>query len=172
MEGIRNVVRATLVVYKDEPEFARLAPADLDDLRYLIQHEVARRQLQVSWINRMAAASAIDRSSLRQALLNLLLNACAASPVRGEVRFEAWFADGCLGVAITDSGPGLPAAFAAMLERSADAMLPPGEHGLGIWTSSRLIKAAGGRFEVGYPDGGGTRIIVPRRDEEALDEVA
>ena len=174
LDGIQNVVRATLVAYKDEPKCQRLAPADLDDLRYLIQHEVTRRQLRVVWRNRLPSAIALDRSSLRQALLNLLLNACAASPVKGNIGFEAWLADGSLKAVIVDSGPGLPETFAAMLERTADARLSPDGHGLGLWTSSRLVKGMGGWFQIGYPEDGGTQVtvIVPVYGEGVLDEVA
>ncbi|NJO36305.1 MAG: HAMP domain-containing protein [Rhizobiales bacterium] len=174
LEGIRHVVRAALVVYKDEPESDCLTPADLDDLKYLIQHEVSRRQLEVSWSNRLTSALQVKRSSLRQALLNLLLNACAASPVKGSVRFDAWRDGDLLKVSITDQGPGLPKEFASMLENPVEAKLPKTSAGLGIWTSLRLISSEGGRFHVSYPATGGTQIVVTvaARDEGVLDDVA
>jgi signal transduction histidine kinase len=172
--GIRNVVRASLVAYKDAPEPRRLAPADLDDLRYLIQHEIARRQLRVAWINRLPAELPVNGAILRQAVLNILLNACAASALRQEVRLEAWLQGDRLMVAVADQGPGLPAPFAELLQAPAGAPLPSDARGLGIWTSARLIAGEGGRFRVDYPAAGGTviRIEVPLRDKLELGHVA
>src|SRR5690606_17017054 len=49
LSGIRDVVRSTLAAYKSGEGRRDLQPADLDDLRYLIQHEVSRRQLVLDW---------------------------------------------------------------------------------------------------------------------------
>lgn len=172
--GISNVVRAALVSYRDTPKSLTLTPADLDDLQYLIQHEVARRQLQIRWQNHLPPVVRIDRGGLRQALLNLLLNACAAAPPRSEVALDVWSDSRTLTAIITDHGLGLPAEAAAMLRDPATSTLPTAGQGLGIWISARLIASAGGEIRVGYPVDGGTSITImlPLQHEEALDDVA
>jgi hypothetical protein len=46
---------------------------------------------------------------VRQIALNLLLNACAASPPGGRVTVRAGIAGGVLTLVVADEGPGLPA---------------------------------------------------------------
>ena len=50
LTGICNVVRAALVTYKGGEHPERLTRSDLDDLRFLVQHEVSRRQLRLRGI--------------------------------------------------------------------------------------------------------------------------
>ena len=85
LAGIRNVVRATLVTYKGGSETGILTGIDLDDLRYLVQHESGARHLHLEWDNRIGEPLSIDGPAVRQITLNLLLNACAASPEGGLV---------------------------------------------------------------------------------------
>lgn len=174
LAGIRNVVRAALVTYKGGADVATLTPADLDDLPFLVQHETGTRRLQLDWRNRLGEPIAIDGPAVRQITLNLLLNACAASPPEGRIRVEVESDGQRLTVAVTDEGPGLPAALARMLEEPAAFAAPPdGTAGLGLWTCVRLVVRLGGYIKVRRP-GTGTEIAVsiPFAMEERLDAVA
>jgi len=93
-------------------------------------------------------------------VLNLLLNACAASPVRGTVELAAWVEAGGLKVAIADAGPGLPAEMVGLLREPAAPRVPDGQSGLGVWTSARLVARLEGGFEVETGPGRGTRITL------------
>ncbi len=157
--GIRNVVGAMLVAYKEDREAVRLTRRAVDDLRYLVQHEVARKRLELVWDNRLPPSLPIDGGAVRQALLNLLLNACGASPVGGTVAFEAAAEDGICRFVIADQGGGMPAAMAAILERSGPPETPPGR-GLGLWTAATLWQRIGGRIEVENGETRGTRILL------------
>jgi signal transduction histidine kinase len=174
LAGIRNVVRAALVTYKGSEEPSWLASADLDDLQFLIQHEVGRRRLVIEWANRLPSRVPVDGGAIRQAVLNLLLNACVASPVGGRVRFEASMSVGALRFVISDDGPGLPGPFAELLTSPAQSTLPERAQGLGIWTSARLITRLGGTAMVERRQEGGTRIVIsiPLSEGIRLDEVA
>jgi signal transduction histidine kinase len=174
LTGIRNVVRAALVTYKGGEEPSWLAPADLDDLQFLIQHEVGRRRLEIEWANRLPSGVPVDGGAIRQAVLNLLLNACAASPVGGRVRFEASMSDGALRFLISDEGPGLPEPLADLLARPDQNALPEGAEGLGIWTSARLIARLGGTARADRRQEGGTHIAIsiPLSEGVRLDDVA
>ena len=174
LAGIRSVVRATLVTYKGASGPSLLTPNDLDDLRFLVQHETGVRRLKLDWRNGVAAPIPIDGAAVLQITLNLLLNACAASPVDGTVAIDASCRDGMLRVAISDEGPGLPEDMAVLIDRSDHLTGPPRGHaGLGLWTTARLVHRLGGRMELdrGFS---GTRIIVtlPVHETEALHAVA
>ena len=175
LTGICNVVRAALVTYKGGEHPERLTRSDLDDLRFLVQHEVSRRQLRLLWDNRLLADVAVDGGAVRQAVLNLLLNACAASPLRATVSVRAHLHEGALVIEIADRGPGLPADIAALLRDLQADQSPDRQGGLGVWAAARLVARLKGRFEIDTVPGKGTRIaiLIPAAAEEMeLDHVA
>ena len=145
LENIRTIVRATLVIYKTSPGTALLTPEALDDLRYLVGPEAARRNISVSWDNRLLGSTVVDVAAVRQAVLNVVLNAVVASPTKGVVRVIADQAEGMLRIRVGDDGQGLPPAAQALLDSAGDTP-PVGSTGLGLWTAVRVINAAGGRI--------------------------
>lgn len=151
LADIRDVVRAALVTSKGRVGEARLTREDLDDLRHLVRHEAARRGIVLAWRNDLASELPLDRTMVRQIALNLLLNACAATPPGGTVGLEARLADGVFTLTVRDDGPGLPTAAGALLAAPPDA--PPGG-GLGLWTAARLAAALGGRITAAEGAGG------------------
>jgi len=160
LAGIRNVVRATLLTYKGGSETCVLTGIDLDDLRFLVQHESDARHLHLEWDNRIAEPLSIDAPAVRQITLNLLLNACAASPDGGIVAVTASHCAGQLRIAVADRGPGLPEDMAVLLHQDPPAPAPsPESKGLGLWTTGDLVHRLGGRVDVEYP-GVGTRLTV------------
>lgn len=175
LKGIRDVVRSTLVTYKGPGDAAGLTRSDLDDLRYLVKHEVARRQLRLLWQNDLPERVALPGGMVRQAVLNLLLNACAATPLGGRVTLEASAtADGVV-IALADEGAGLPPEMRALLT-SRERLLPvPRGSGLGLWMVARLLRDLGGTAEVEDRPEGGTRIalLLPlQREERKVQHVA
>jgi signal transduction histidine kinase len=160
LAGIRNVVRATLVTYKGGSETGILTGIDLDDLRFLVQHETGARHLRLEWDNRIAEPLSIDGPAVRQITLNLMLNACAASPDGGLVAVTVSHCARKLRIVVADRGPGLPEDMAALLHQDAAAPAPSLESkGLGLWTTGDLVRRLGGRVDVEYP-GVGTRVVV------------
>jgi signal transduction histidine kinase len=171
LAGIRNVARAALVTYKGGSDTSLLTASDLDDLPFLVQHETGIRGLHLKWHNRVWGSLAIDGPAVRQIALNLLLNACAASPGGGTVAVTASCSGGSLRIAVTDEGPGLPEDMIALLNQAAPATAGSQENkGLGLWMTGHLIHRLGGHAEVEYP-GVGTRIVVtlPVAAKEMLD---
>jgi signal transduction histidine kinase len=159
LAGIRNVVSATLVTYKGGSDPGLLTRLDLDDLPFLVQHETGRRRLSLDWDNRIAEPLAIDGPAVRQIALNLLLNACAASPDGGHVAVTVICSEGSLRIAVADHGPGLPEEMAALLDQDAAAPAASENKGLGLWTTGELIRRLRGHIDVEYP-GVGTRVVV------------
>ncbi len=166
--SIRNVVGSVLAFHRMPPDSRRLTPGDLDDLRILIEPELVRRQLKFSWHSSVAATVDVAATETRQIALNLLLNACEASPPGSEVGFRAWVSTGPggtgrieLNLEVVDAGPGLPQAVAAALTEVGvtDPRDPP--RGLGIRVVRDLVRGLNGRIvATAAMDGHGSRIVV------------
>ena len=71
-------------------------------------------------MNDLHGAVPVAVESVRQVLLNLLINACAATPVGGIVRLRARATQSALIIEIGDQGPGLPDDLAKHLVGHAD----------------------------------------------------
>jgi signal transduction histidine kinase len=169
LAGIRNVVRATLVTYKGSADPGWLTRIDLDDLPFLVQHETRTRRLHLDWDNHISEPLAIDGPAVRQITLNLLLNACAASPDGGRVAVSVSCCERILRIVVVDHGPGLPADMAALLDQDAAAPTPSESKGLGLWTTGDLVRRLCGDIEIEKP-GIGTRVVVklPTKSRETL----
>jgi signal transduction histidine kinase len=175
LSGIRDVVRSALVTYRADVANRPLKPADIDDLRLLIEPEAERRGLDLEWRNGLAEEVPISAGAIRQAVLNLLLNASQASPPGGRVRFEATHMEGTLVIHVADQGPGLDPDRARYLEDRELIVAPRlGESGLGLWIIRRLVAEVGGSIRVEPTAEGGTAITVtvPEAVMEELRHVA
>jgi signal transduction histidine kinase len=164
LTGIANVVRAALTTYRGPRANRDLRSRDLDDLQFLLQHEVTKKKLTFRWSNALPDALPTDGSLLLQVTLNLLLNACAASPSGSMVEFGAEASDDTVAIRIRDNGPGLPDSVKYLYENPQLApQVPTEERGLGVWTVCRLVRMAGGRIEVLRSDASGTdlRVALP-----------
>lgn len=156
--GIRDVVRTTLTIYRTDAAMRHLSPADIDDLGLLIGPEARRKSVEIMISNTLTADVRLPSTPIRQAVLNLILNAVAAAPEGSEVRVLADANGQHLAIAVTDRGPGLPAIAAEVLTGRSGAPPPLDGGGLGLWTISRLVADIGGRIAVEYPASGGTAV--------------
>jgi signal transduction histidine kinase len=173
--GIRNVVRATLATYKGDGRARGLRRTEIDDLQFLIQHELHRRQLRLAWVNELSTELDIEGAAVRQIALNLLLNACAASPEGSLVGLHASADKGRLSFTVEDEGPGLPLAVREFYRQPSLARHPPREGiGLGVWTICLLVSRLGGRIEIGDEASARTviTVVLPFGMESNLDAVA
>lgn len=163
LRQIEAVVQATLAQHRAEA--ARpLARADLEDLRVLLAPEARRRGVRLAWDVALAAPFPTDALPVRQALLNLLLNAVAASPAGAEVSFAARrLPGGDLLIEVADQGAGLPAEERARLDGGAE-----GGRGLGLGVVMAQLGRLDGGIEVDSAPGSGTviRIHLPPRPVE------
>jgi signal transduction histidine kinase len=112
----------------------------------------------------------IPASAVRQILLNLLLNACAATPTGGVVAVEAAKQGRCFVVSIADTGSGMSEAARQVLV-GPDRAVAPGTGGLGLWLVRRLAREVGGTISVDAAEPTGTivRVTVPLEAEEVRD---
>ena len=97
-----------------------------------------------------------DRAMLRQAVLNLALNACQAMPAGGSLRIRCAGASGRrVSIAVTDTGVGISPEH---LRRIFDLYFTTKERGSGIGLSMvyRTVHMHDGEIEVASAPGGGT----------------
>ena len=158
--GIRDVVRTTLTIYRTDVAPRDLSPADIDDLGLLIGPEARRKSVEIVIDNALTGVVRLPSTPIRQAVLNLILNAVAAAPAGSEVCVSADATNERLAIAVVDRGSGLPSLAAEVLTGRSGA--PPALEGggLGLWTISRLVADVGGNIAVQYPDSGGTSVTL------------
>lgn len=171
LTGIRNIVSAALMVWRGEGDGRDLAPADIDDIRYLVESETARREIVLEWTSRIDGTAAVPAQAFRQIALNLLLNACAACPPSGTVSFTAANDGHELVITVEDGGPGMPAEAKAVLSGST----PPNaatESGLGLWTVARILAELNGTASVESRPGSRITVRIPHAGKQQHDLIA
>jgi len=160
LEGIANVTRATLVTYKGGSDPEKLTFRDMEDLQFLVQHILKRRNLILRWTNTLPQDVYVDGGSVRQIALNLLLNACEASPNGAEVFFRTSFLDGQVNVIVEDQGGGIPENVKDQLLNPSISGVPESSFGLGAWTVGMLTKRLDGTIAVETKAENGTIVTV------------
>jgi signal transduction histidine kinase len=109
-----------------------------------------------------------DELPLRQALINLVMNAIQAVAPQdgGEVRIGTLERGGDLVIRVRDNGPGIPAGLRERIFEPFFTTKPPGEGtGLGLPTTRRIVEAQGGRLILcDSAEAGATfEMVLPRR---------
>jgi signal transduction histidine kinase len=154
------------------PEDLRLQPvavaALFDEILPLIEPEAGARGVTVSVQCPSASLSVNgDAAMLRQAFLNLAINACQAMPNGGTLRLvAAGGAQGRVELRVEDTGEGIPA---KDLPRIFDLYFTTKAGGTGIGLSMvfRIVQMHDGEVEVESTPGRGTtfRVYLPRAHE-------
>jgi signal transduction histidine kinase len=104
---------------------------------------------------------AVDRRLMRQALLNVALNAVQAMPRGGTLRMRAYHDDGAVAVELTDQGPGIPDADLPRIFEPFYTTKATGA-GLGLAVVKRIVEDHGGQVTVSSsPDGTTFRFRLP-----------
>lgn len=120
-----------------------LRAEDFDDLRLLFGPEVARLDQRLEWsVNApVTALQAYPAAAVRQIVLNLLLNAAAASGFGGKVALSVTTTGASLDLRIVDSGQGMTEA--AQQRLLTDDPVQPGG-GVGLRLVRDLVAQNGG----------------------------
>jgi signal transduction histidine kinase len=148
--------------------FARQAPLEQGrfELNAVVREvvDLTRRQAERSHVEVRVRSAELpqlfgDAGQVRQALLNLVLNALQAMPDGGRLTLTTKHAGDRALVTIADSGPGIPAAeqeriFKTFVTTRADGT------GLGLPISQRIITSHGGQISVDSTPGRGAAFTV------------
>ena len=107
----------------------------------------------------------IDADLLKQALLNIFINAQQAMPDGGELMIRTTLEQGSAIIDITDTGPGISDADRQQVF-SLSFSTKKGGSGLGLPTAKRIVDAHNGSIDVQTTPGRGTnfRILLPLAD--------
>ena len=154
------------------PEDIRLQPVSLaslfDEIVPVLAPEAEKHHVKVE-VDAPASLPSIngDAAMLRQAFLNLAINACQAMPNGGTLRLAGATASrDRLEVRVEDTGVGIPPEH---LGKIFDLYFTTKDHGTGIGLSMvyRIIQMHDGEVEVQSTPGRGTtfRVLLPRASE-------
>ena len=149
---IRDTVAALLV--QTRVQARPLSQHDLDDVRTLIQPQVAKRRIVLEWSAAMPAELPAPASLVRQILINLLLNAVQAATEGGRV--SLWLgqkadSDSCLSIVVRNDGQLLGEEQLAHLFEPFTSTRPGG-HGLGLWVTYQIVTQLDGRIDASNRD--------------------
>lgn len=151
LEQIRQTVSALLV--QGRPEDRPVSARDLDDVRMLASARLERRGARLEWESNVAEPIPLPATTVRQILINLLLNAVDAVEVSGDlVRCRITVAEEEIGLRVENNGPAIP-------PTCRDRIFEPfttaraGGSGLGLWITYQLVVQLGGRIDLDSADG-------------------
>lgn len=163
LHQIEAVVRTTLAAHREEDATRAVTAEDLDDLRVLVEPEARRRGVRLGWRSDIGETFPADAVRLRQILLNLLLNAIAATPADGEVLLRAWADGDWMTVEVEDEGGELPA---MVRDRLSGDAVPPAGDGIGLEVAARLATLVRGLITADQrPRGSLIALTVPTAPE-------
>ncbi len=153
--ALDRIVTSTLSLYRAD-EDRPLLRTDLEDLGHLARPAAERRGIVlVLSLDLPDGEIAPGSCGVRQVLLNLLLNACEATPPGGTVELRARHEDRELICEIADAGPGLDPAQAQRLTGGGGTGM---RKGLGLGVVVGLLGTLDARASVTERPGGGTTI--------------
>lgn len=174
--GIRDVVQAALVSYRPERSSRPLTRQDLSDIALLLRPELKNRSqtLNISASDTTDNYAALPAGPMRQAIMNLVLNAAAASPDGGEIHLTIDPSDAGFDICVKDQGPGSSYPVARILDAPPKSGLPGGHSGLGLWIVRQIADELGATLSArdNIPSGTIVTMVVPRRKSETLNAAA
>jgi two-component system NtrC family sensor kinase len=148
------------------PERLAIRPL-LGDLTTFMAPECSKKGVRLSLASGDRGLTAlVDGFQIKQAVLNLVLNALQATPSGGEIVIRAVAAGESLRIAVEDDGEGIP-------DDQRDKVFTvffttrEGGTGLGLPLVQRIVEQHGGRVELASRPQGGTTatIVLPLKPE-------
>jgi signal transduction histidine kinase len=150
LQHVSDTVGALLV--EARVQLRPLGRDDFDDVRTLVEPQVSKRSLQLSWQVHIPETLPLAAGLVRQILINLLLNAVQATAEGGNVRLDARVDEGGLALRVANDGePPPPPVLAHIFEPFVSGR--EGGHGLGLWVTYQIVQQVNGRISVGDADG-------------------
>lgn len=159
LEQLRNTAQALLA--QTRPDQRDLVAQDFADLIEIIQPCQHERDVHLhSRIDLPQGSIAAAAGPVRQATLNILLNACHAAQRGSTIELDVAVRGEALCVQVRNRGDAPPA---ALLDAVAPTSIPDGP-GFGLWESRRLLSDIGGTLTLVHAGGTTTAtIVIPLR---------
>jgi signal transduction histidine kinase len=101
----------------------------------------------------------VDRDLLKQAVLNVVMNAMQAMPEGGELRFEAFATEDTAEIRISDTGPGIPSELRDKIFRLYFTTRKGGS-GIGLAMAFRFVQLHDGTIDFTSEPGKGTTFTI------------
>lgn len=143
LRQVHDTVQALLNEARSESH--PLTPDDLHDLELLLRPEAEHTRCTLVWQVEPPEQGDLPAVPVRQAMLNLTLNAIAAAGAHGQVRVWTSEDGGGWQVCVGNSGAALDedrlTALTQGTQRSAEGRL-----GLGLWITARILHTIGGQL--------------------------
>lgn len=157
---IQDIVAALLVEAKTQNR--ALTCQDVDDVQTLLVQEAKKRSVQWEWHNALAGPVELPATLVRQALINLLLNAVQAAGEaagrQGHVRASIEPGGDGLRIEVVNNGRGIPPELMERLFEPFSGLSAEGQ-GLGLWITYQIVQQLHGRIAVDSQDGW-TRFVI------------
>ncbi len=132
----------------------------LSDFVFLVEQKLAQHSVRLEREGAGELPMVLGNAQkLKQALLNLVMNAIEAMPNGGKIKLFAGERLGTLEISVTDTGPGIPA---GRLETIFDPFISTKANGLGLGLAvcREIVEQHGGTLSVESREGMGTTFFV------------
>ena len=155
VKGLMDFARPTALHRTQQP----LAPV-LQEVLALMEANLAHHQIQlVLDVSPVTPEVQFDSDKLKQAFMNVVLNAMEAMPQGGELTVSTFREGDSVYIAVADTGVGIAAADIAHIFEPFFTRKSRGT-GLGLANVKRILEEHGGSVEIDSTLGEGTRVLM------------
>ncbi len=153
---IKDIVGALLVEAKAKGR--ALTGQDIEDVHTLLTQEAKKRGVDWVWDNTVSGEVPLPATLVRQALINLVLNAVQAAGSNGHVGVRVALGEGHLILEVNNDGRDIPPELMEHLFEPFTGQNAEG-HGLGLWVTHQIVEQLQGDIMV-HSETGQTRFCV------------
>jgi len=168
LSQIQETVGAMLVEARLESR--AFTPEDIDDLKTLVSGDTAARSVQLNWTITLPGPVALPATPLRQLILNLLLNAIAATGAQGVVACTIDCRDGLLTIGVRNTGSVIRPDRLLTLFEPYEVEHGGHGNGLGLWVCYQIVQQLKGSISVNSEDGVTEFVVEVPAQETAMME--
>ena len=161
-ERLNRVVEDFLHMARPQPADMQQCPVqdELETIATLVSNDARERQIRlVLEPPSVPVIIRADGEKLRQAFLNIIINALQATPAGGSVVISTALDQGTCEICFRDSGPGIDAETQGRMFEPFFTTKPDGT-GLGLAITRKIIESHGGTMQVDSEVGRGTTVTV------------